>query len=67
MPRRFSLLLVFFAGLTLAPLIGSAQQPQPSSNGLAKFAGTWEGTCQDGRTFVAIVLRLSGGQLVGIP
>jgi hypothetical protein len=36
--------------------------PQDS---LARFAGTWEGTCQDGRTFVVLTLQVNQNQLDG--
>lgn len=32
---------------------------------LSKFAGTWKGTCQDGRTFVVLTLQLNHDQLDG--
>lgn len=32
---------------------------------LSKLAGTWKGTCQDGRTFVVVTLRLNQDQLDG--
>ena len=32
---------------------------------LAKFAGTWKGTCQDGRTFVVLTLQVNQDQLDG--
>ncbi len=31
----------------------------------AKFAGTWKGTCQDGRTFVVLTLQVNQNQLDG--
>src|SRR5215469_3771631 len=34
-------------------------------NSLSKFAGTWKGTCQDGRTFVVLTLQLKQDQLDG--
>jgi len=34
-------------------------------NSLTKFAGTWKGTCQDGRTFVVLTLQLNHDQLDG--
>ena len=37
---------------------------QPNDS-LSKFAGTWKGTCQDGRTFVVLTLRLNHDQLDG--
>ena len=35
------------------------------ADSLDRFAGTWEGKCQDGATFVVIVLHLTGSQLEG--
>jgi hypothetical protein len=32
---------------------------------MQKFVGTWEGKCQDGRTFVVLVLRSTGDQVSG--
>jgi len=32
---------------------------------LSKFAGTWKGTCQDGRTFVVLTLQANQDQLDG--
>lgn len=32
---------------------------------LSKFAGTWKGTCQDGRTFVVLTLQVNQNQLDG--
>jgi hypothetical protein len=32
---------------------------------LSKFAGTWKGTCQDGRTFVVLTLQVNQDQLDG--
>jgi hypothetical protein len=32
---------------------------------LSKFAGTWKGTCQDGRTFVVLTLQVKQDQLDG--
>lgn len=60
--------LFFFAGLLFLslgvhPL--SAQQPKSDQDSLAKFAGTWEGKCQDGRTFVVLTLRVIEQQAGG--
>ena len=35
------------------------------ADSLDRFAGTWEGKCQDGATFIVITLKLRGNQLEG--
>jgi len=35
------------------------------ADSLDRFAGTWEGKCQDGATFVVMALHLNGTQLEG--
>ena len=42
-----------------------AQQARTSNNSLQKFAGKWEGKCQDGRTFVVLALEMTNEQLGG--
>jgi len=59
--RSFAL----FIGLPLLLSLAVAQQPESSSSSLAKFAGNWEGKCQNGKTFVVLALQLSGNQLNG--
>jgi hypothetical protein len=52
----------------IAAFLAAAQQPantQPKQGSMAKFASTWKGTCQDGRTFVVLDLRLNDNQLGG--
>lgn len=39
--------------------------PSPEVMSLAKFAGTWRGECQDGRTFVVVALKQEGAQMGG--
>jgi hypothetical protein len=39
-----------------------SEHPKPS---ILKYAGTWEGKCQDGRTFVVLALRAEGDHLAG--
>lgn len=39
--------------------------PSPEVTSLARFAGTWKGECQDGRTFVVVALRQNGNQFGG--
>lgn len=50
--------------LLCAPLLAAAQQPSKTDS-LARFAGTWEGKCQDGRTFVVLTLQPVGDQMAG--
>lgn len=40
-------------------------QSQHSKSSILKYAGTWEGKCQDGRTFVVLSLRVEGEQIAG--
>jgi hypothetical protein len=53
-----------FLLLALTAARPSANTP-PGQDSLAKLAGTWKGTCQDGGTFVVLDLQLNGNQLVG--
>ncbi len=43
----------------------SAVQSDNAKDSLQRFAGTWEGKCQDGRTFVVLVLRSIDNKLDG--
>ena len=45
--------------------IHSASAQQQSKNSLQKFAGDWEGKCQDGRTFVVLALQMTSDHLGG--
>jgi hypothetical protein len=36
-----------------------------ANDSLLKYPGTWEGKCQDGRTFVVLALRAEGDHLAG--
>lgn len=65
----FSLLAL--ALLPHAPLhpSSSPEQSNPqrdeAKDTILKYAGTWEGRCQDGRTFVVLDLRVEGNQIGG--
>ena len=39
--------------------------PSPDLMSLARFAGTWRGECEDGRTFVVVALKQDGPQMGG--
>lgn len=41
------------------------QQSNDTQNSLGRFAGTWEGKCQDGRTFVLLTLKQDSNRLNG--
>jgi hypothetical protein len=43
----------------------SAVQADASKDSAGKFSGTWEGKCQDGRTFVVVALQMNGSQIGG--
>ena len=45
-------------------LLGT-EENSDSQNSLDKFAGTWEGKCQDGRTFVLLTLKREANRLSG--
>ena len=58
--RKIALLSpLFLLQMLVAPAFAN---PDDS---LSKFAGTWKGICQDGRTFVVLTLRLNQDQLDG--
>ncbi len=40
-------------------------QSANAQNSVLKYAGTWEGKCQDGRTFVVLALHAESDQLAG--
>lgn len=56
-----------FAFLLSAATHASRAQSALTEGGdsLQTFAGTWEGKCQDGATFIVVVLKLNGNQLEG--
>lgn len=58
--RKISLLLT----LLLFQIVVASAFANPSDS-LSKLAGTWKGTCQDGRTFVVLTLQMNQGQLDG--
>ena len=62
------LALALIAYLPLHLLAKSEQvnaQSAKEQGSILKYAGAWEGKCQDGRTFVVLVLRADGDQLAG--
>jgi hypothetical protein len=54
-------------GAGLFPIFSVFNNLQTSNEhpSLDKFVGTWEGKCQDGRTFVVLALKQNGNQLAG--
>jgi len=64
MTRTLTRLLIPLLATQIAFVPAFAQQHQ-SSNSLQKFAGNWEGKCQDGRTFVVLSLLMVGDKLEG--
>jgi hypothetical protein len=67
--RRTIFLLAFalppIALLRASPLQQQSLDADRAKDSFAKFAGTWEGKCQDDRTFVVVALRANGRQLEG--
>ncbi len=63
--------MIFVLSLAFAFLQPAAAQEKSTldtkkgGDSLDRFAGTWEGKCQDGAPFVVIVLHLTGSQLEG--
>jgi hypothetical protein len=43
----------------------STLDTRKGADSLDRFAGTWEGKCQDGATFIVIVLHVNGTQIEG--
>ena len=62
-----AIFLLAFAFLLSAATYASRDQSALKEGGdsLQRFAGTWEGKCQDGATFVVIVLQVKGTHLEG--
>ena len=68
MTRSLIRSIVPFVFLVIAAFLATAQQSantQPKQDSMTRFAGTWKGTCQDGRTFVVVDLHQNGNQLDG--
>jgi hypothetical protein len=63
--------ITFMLALALMFLQPAAAQDRSTldtrkgTDSLDRFAGTWEGKCQDGATFIVIVLHVNGAQLEG--
>lgn len=60
MARKIALLSPLFLLQIVLPF--AFANPDDSRS---KFAGTWKGTCQDGRTFVVLTLQVNQDQLDG--
>lgn len=58
----FSQFLALFAAPNLQQ---SSRDAEKAKDSIARFVGTWEGKCQDRRTFVVVSLRPNGNQLDG--
>jgi hypothetical protein len=74
MTRTLTRSLIFAIALTLFAAASVYASPNQESStaeanqakdSLAKLAGTWEGKCQDGRTFVVVVLEVNESKLGG--
>ena len=65
----FCISALALASLLPLHLLANSEQANTQSaktnDALLKYAGTWEGKCQDGRTFVVLALRAEGDQLAG--
>ncbi len=62
------LLALALASVFLPPAAAQERSTLDTKKGadsLDRFAGTWEGKCQDGATFVVVVLQVNGTQLEG--
>jgi hypothetical protein len=65
---RYAAIFVVWAFLTAAVAPNSAFGNITTGNEetpVSRFSGTWQGKCQDGRTFVIVDLRQRGAQLGG--
>jgi hypothetical protein len=65
-----TIFLLTFALWWIAPVHVLAQEQQKiqgneAKDSIQRFTGTWEGKCQDGRTFVVLVLQSTGNQIGG--
>jgi hypothetical protein len=56
--------IALLAPLFLLQIVVASAFANPNDS-LSKFAGSWKGTCQDGRTFVVLTLQLNQDQLNG--
>ena len=74
MTRNLTHSMLFAIALTLFPMASVYASPNQESStaeakqakdSLAKLAGTWEGKCQDGRTFVVVVLEVNESKVGG--
>jgi hypothetical protein len=65
---RYAAIFVVWAFLTAAVAPNSAFGNITTGNEettVSRFSGTWQGECQDGRTFVVVDLKQRGAQLGG--
>lgn len=61
-----ALAFAFFQPLTLLPAQeNSSRTTKKGADSLDDFAGTWEGKCKDGATFVVVVLQINANHLDG--
>ncbi|HXW13450.1 MAG TPA: hypothetical protein VEN79_02985 [Terriglobia bacterium] len=74
MTRTLTRSMIFSIALTLSPMASLYAWPNQepptaeaskAKGSRAKLAGTWEGKCQDGRTFVVVVLEVNENKLGG--
>lgn len=56
--------IALFSPLLLLHIVVASVFAKPGDS-LSKFAGTWKGICQDGRTFVVLTLKVNQDQLDG--
>ena len=56
--------IALLSPLLLLQIVVASSFANPDDS-LSKFAGTWKGTCQDGRTFVVLTLQVNQDQLDG--
>jgi hypothetical protein len=64
----FAIVWTLFPIASVYALPNQESSPAAASeakDSLAKLAGTWEGKCQDGRTFVVVVLEVNEGKVGG--
>ena len=62
---RSALCILALALFSNLPLLHLSAQSAKTKDSILKYAGTWEGKCQDGRTFVVLALYPEGDRLAG--
>ena len=60
-----SLTLFILAGILLLEPPAQMAQDRSQQDTLQAFAGTWNGICADGKPFVVLTLRITGGDVTG--